>query len=101
MARPRGEISNLLLQCLREGGGTSREIAQRTVMSYGAAVRGLDNMVTRGEVVKVGSVRRPGVKRPVPVYELAPVALESAEPTGIHLQRLLSSWRPDLDNLRA
>ena len=47
------------------------QLAQRTGWSIGMTRRALDNMCTAGDACKPRSVRMPGVKRPVPVYERA------------------------------
>lgn len=69
--RPQSEIRITLAAALVDGGGTTRQLAQRTGWAIGMTRRALDNMVTAGDVCKPRSVRVPGVKRPVPVYERA------------------------------
>jgi hypothetical protein len=69
--RPQSEIRVTLAAALVDGGGTTKQLAQRTGWSIGLTRRALDNMVTAGDVRKPRSVRVPGVKRPVPVYERA------------------------------
>ena len=69
--RPQSEIRITLAAALIDGGGTTRQLAQRTGWSIGLTRRALDNMVTAGDARKPRSVRVPGVKRPVPVYERA------------------------------
>lgn len=95
MARPRGEFTTTLLDCLKAGPATSRELAARGVLSADVATYALRNMVARGEVVNVEPVRRPGVKRPVPVYALAPEGAGlAADPFSV-LQGCISAWRVD------
>lgn len=69
--RPHSEIRIDLAAALVDGGGTTKQLAQRTGWSIGLTRRALDNMVTAGDACKSRSVRVPGVKRPVPVYERA------------------------------
>lgn len=69
--RPQSEIRVTLAAALVDGGGTTRQLAQRTGWSIGMTRRALDNMVTAGDACKPRTVRVPGVKRPVPVYERA------------------------------
>lgn len=72
MARPLGDYSRLLLDELAaNGGGTSRELAERTGMSYGVASETLSNLARAGRVLKT-DVRVEGVRRPVPRYDAAP-----------------------------
>lgn len=74
--RPTSEIRLTLAAALVDGGGTTRQLAQRTGWSSGMTRRALDNMVTAGDAAKLSSVRVAGCKRPVPVYTRAqrPVA---------------------------
>ena len=67
----RGEIRNTLQLGLLAGRGTTRELAQRTGVGVTKAMHTLNDMVRAGEVVKLDTVRVAGVKRPVPVYDLA------------------------------
>ena len=69
--RPQSEIRVCLSSALVEGGGTTKQLAQRTGWSIGMTRRALDNMVTAGDAHKPRSVRVKGVKRPVPWYERA------------------------------
>ena len=71
----------------------TRELALRSGVGITASMKTLDGMCTAGEVCKPCSVRRPGVKRPVPVYALAEVqsAGETAS-TGVALQSALAAW---------
>jgi len=69
--RPHSEIRIDLSAALVDGGGTTRQLAQRTGWSVGLTREALNNMVKAGDAAKLRSVRVPGVKRPVPVYERA------------------------------
>lgn len=94
MARPRGEIRLALLSALAIGQGTARELAMRSGVGNSATMRTLDNMCTAGEVTKPHSVRRNGVKRPVPVYALSESQHNRAEQMpGAALQSALTAWR--------
>lgn len=73
----RGEIRNTLQLGLMAGRGTTRDLAQRTGVGVTKAMYTLHDMVRAGEVVKLEHVRVQGVKRPVPVYDLA-----TATPAG-------------------
>ena len=80
MTRPTGEARLHVLAALVElGGGTSRDVARRTGWALGVVRVALDNACRAGEVRKVGSVRVPGVCRPVPWYEAAPERVEVAQ----------------------
>lgn len=92
MARPRGEIRQVLFNTLREGpASTTRELAARAGVGIAAAMGTLNNMVRAGEVVIVRSVRRSGVKRPVPVYAIAPAIDPCDVHSGAALQSVLNS----------
>jgi len=92
MARPRGEIRQVLFNALREGpASTTRELAARAGVGITAAMDTLNNMVKAGEVVVLHSARRPGVKRPVPVYSIAPATDPCNEHNGAALQSALNS----------
>jgi hypothetical protein len=67
----RGEIRNTLQLGLMAGRATTRDLAHRTGVGVSSAMFTLRNMVVAGEVVRVDTARVPGVKRPVPVYDLA------------------------------
>ena len=69
--RPQSEIRVTLAAALIDGGGTTKQLAQRTGWSIGLTRRALDNMVTAGDASKPRSVRVAGVCRPVPWYERA------------------------------
>ncbi len=70
--RPAGEIRVALLKAMRElkAPATSRMVAARACVGFEAARRALDNMARGQVVVKPGTTRVPGVKRPVPLYAL-------------------------------
>lgn len=71
--RPRGEFRVLLHQALADGGpGTCLDLAQRTRMGIVACRLTLADMVRAGHAKVQSTVRRAGVKRPVPVYSLVP-----------------------------
>lgn len=67
----RGEIRDALAMGLRAGPGTTRDLALRTGVGVTKAMYTLRDMVNAGEVMQREPVRVPGVKRPVPVYDLA------------------------------
>ena len=69
--RPQSEIRVTLAAALIDGGGTTKQLAQRTGWSIGLTRRALDNMVTAGDAHKPRTVRVAGVCRPVPWYERA------------------------------
>lgn len=77
MTRPRGELRQVLERGLAMGGGSTRELAVRTGVGVSAARETLNNMRRAGEVL-VRQVPIPGVRRPVPVYELAAPARQAA-----------------------
>lgn len=95
--RPTSEIRLTLAAALVDGGGTTRQLAQRTGWAIGMTRRALDNMVTAGDAAKLSSVRVPGVKRPVPVYTRAQRVLACqggglvAGPAAAGLD-LISAW---------
>lgn len=80
-----------LRAALELGEGTSLELRQRACTGRSATTDTLNNMCRAGEVRKVASVRRVGVKRPVPVYALADPQAE-ALPPGSLLQDALRTW---------
>ncbi len=88
--RPQSEIRVCLSAALVEGGGTTRQLAQRTGWSIGLTREALNNMVKAGDACK-RYVRVQGVCRPVPFYErrCRDAALEfDAAP----LVSLISAW---------
>lgn len=67
----RGEVRESLRQQLQAGGGgTTRDLAQRSGVGVTKAMYTLRDMVVAGEAHVADKVRVPGVKRPVPVYDL-------------------------------
>lgn len=69
--RPAGEVRLALLKALKgRGPSTSRDLAASAQVGMSAASKTLDNLVAAGQVVKRAPVRVPGVKRPVPTYEI-------------------------------
>lgn len=86
--RPHGETRLDLAAALVDGGGTTRQLAQRTGWSIGACRVALDNMVRGGDAVK-RMVRVAGVKRPVPFYERATPEVDDAAERPICL---LAAW---------
>lgn len=89
--RPQSEIRVTLAAALIDGGGTTRQLAQRTGWSIGMTRRALDNMCTAGDVRKAARVRVPGVKRPVPVYERSTRADDAARPDRAGVD-LIMAW---------
>lgn len=75
-----GEIRQRLHEMLSAGRGTTRELAARSNVGLQAAMYTLDNMRRAGVVFVADEVRVPGVKRPVPVYDLR--RCESARDDG-------------------
>lgn len=95
MARPLSADTVAIMAALVDGPGTSRELATRAGVAVDLAMRALDNMARRDEVAKLQPVRRPGVKRPVPVYARAGDASgqdddEAAQPGG--MVDLIAAW---------
>lgn len=70
--RPQGEIRIAMRDGLGDGPGVARALAQRAGVGLAAARITLSNMVRSGEARIVDRVRVPGVKRPVPLYDLTP-----------------------------
>lgn len=66
----RGEVRESLCLQLQAGGGTTRDLALRSGVGVTKAMYTLRDMVTAGEARVADTVRVPGVKRPVPVYDL-------------------------------
>ena len=89
--RPQSEERITLSAVLLDGGGTSRELAARGLMSKAAATRVLDNMVRAGDAAKTRMVRVPGVRRPVPWYERAIRQADMAS-ANEPMQSLLQAW---------
>ena len=90
--RPRSIVRLELHAALIDGGGITRTLAQRTGRSIEDVREALNNLVRAGEVHKPRDVRMPGVKRPVPWYErapLQPVDDDAEQP----LIALANAWR--------
>lgn len=87
--RPQSEIRVCLSAALVEGGGTTRQLAQRTGWSIGLTREALNNMTKAGDARK-RYVRVPGVCRPVPFYERAcrQVLVSDSAP----LVSLIAAW---------
>ena len=91
--RPQSEIRVCLSSALVDGPGTTRQLAQRTGWSIGLTRRALDNMCTAGDACKPRSVRVPGVKRPVPVYErAAPAGADGLGHAASQITSLIAAW---------
>lgn len=90
--RPQSEVRVTLAAALVDGGGTTTQLAQRTGWSIGMTRRALDNMVTAGDACKPRTVRVPGVKRPVPVYERALRPADAAACSGYAGVDLIMAW---------
>lgn len=88
--RPQSEIRVCLSAALVEGGGTTRQLAQRTGWSIGLTREALNNMARSGDCRK-RYVRVPGVCRPVPFYERAVRASEQASGSA-PLVSLIAAW---------
>ena len=89
VGRAQGEIRQALVGGLEAGRGTTRELALRTGVGVTAAMRTLDNMRRAGDICVVETARVPGVRRPVPVYDLA--RREDAAPPGYDWS-LVTCW---------
>ena len=89
--RPQSPIRVDLAAALVDGAGTTKQLAQRTGWSIGLTRRTLTNMVTAGDVRKARTVRVPGVKRPVPVYERAVRSQDVCAPHQA-LGAILAGW---------
>ena len=73
---------------LLDGPATCRELAMRTGWSIGRVRVVLMDMVRAGDVALTTPVRRPGVKRPIPVYVRA--VREAA--VRVEVPDLVSIW---------
>lgn len=91
--RPQSAIRVDLAAALVDGGGTTKQLAQRTGWSIGLTREALNNMVRSGDARKVQPVRVPGVKRPVPVYEKATRVRECIQPGHQALGAVLAGWQ--------
>lgn len=88
--RPQSEIRVCLSAALVEGGGTCRQLAQRTGWSIGLTREALNNMAKAGDCRK-RYVRVPGVCRPVPFYERA-VRASAVQHDTAPLVSLIAAW---------
>ena len=86
--RPQGEARIAVAAALVDGDGTTRELAMRTGWSIGAVRTVLMDMVRAGDACVTRTVRRTGVKRPVPVYGRAQRAAE----VDVPVPDLVSLW---------
>lgn len=89
--RPQSYIRIDLAAAMVDGGGTTRQLAQRTGWSIGMTRTALDNMVRAGDASKPGSVRVAGVKRPVPLYERAVRPADQPASNEPHIS-LIAAW---------
>lgn len=69
--RPQSDLRVIISAVLIDGGGTTRQIAQRTNGSVSQTREALNNMCRSGDAAKTRSIRVRGVRRPVPWYERA------------------------------
>lgn len=85
--RPRGEIRCIVAAALAEQGGTTRDLAGRTLLSVGHVRATLGNMMRPPlvQAVVTHTVRRPGVNRPIPFYRAPEV--QPADP-GLSLEQV-------------
>lgn len=98
--RPHSEIRVALAAALLDGGGTTRQLAQRTGWSIGLTREALNNMARAGDATKRG-VRVPGVKRPVPFYERACRMADELLQAEPHVT-LIAAWaRPAIHTMEA
>jgi len=91
MTRPRGEFRSVIGEAFAEfghGGATWRDVAQQAGVSWGVAKATVRNMASGGELVVVGTVSVPGIRRPMLSY--VPVA--PAAPPGADLERAIRGW---------
>ncbi len=91
LMRPQSEIRIELSAALIDGGGTTKQLAQRTGWSIGLTMWALKNMVAAGDARKARTVRVPGVKRPVPWYERAERAAPLAASDEPYIS-LIAAW---------
>ena len=89
--RPQSEIRVTLAAALIDGGGTTKQLAQRTGWSIGMTREALNNMCNAGDAHKPRSVRVPGVKRPVPWYERACRAADRQAVSDPYIS-LIAAW---------
>lgn len=88
--RPQSEIRVCLSAALVEGGGTTRQLAQRTGWSIGLTREALNNMARAGDCRK-RYVRVRGVCRPVPFYERS-VRTAAVPCNTAPLVSLIAAW---------
>lgn len=86
--RPQSEVRVAVAAALLDGPATCRELAMRTGWSIGRVRVVLMDMVRAGDVALTTPVRRPGVKRPIPVYVRA--VREAA--VRVEVPDLVSIW---------
>lgn len=86
--RPHGEVRVAVAAALLDGPATTVDLAVRTGWSIGRVRTVLMDMVRAGDAAVVASVRRAGVKRPVPVYGRA----ERVEPVRCEVPDLVAVW---------
>lgn len=91
--RPQGDIRLLASAALIDGGGTTRQIAERIGAGRHATHVAICNMRKAGDVEVTRTVRVPGVKRPVPFYERAQATSSAGdEPAHEPLLSLIALW---------
>lgn len=90
--RPLSEIRLDLAAALIDGPGTTRQLAQRTGWAIGLTRTALDNMVRAGDATKPRTVRVPGCKRPVPVYERAVRQVDVVAANDSPYLSLIAAW---------
>lgn len=88
--RPLSEIRLDLEAALIDGGGTTRQLAQRTGWAIGMTREALNNMARAGVASKC-YVRVAGVCRPVPFYSRAVAPLDDGEGLAPMLS-LIAAW---------
>lgn len=89
--RPAGELNQALAAAARDKPGTVGELAARALVGQAVARYTASRMAARGELVPVGTVRRPGVGRPAVVYGV-PQATPDAPPGPDALHLALRGW---------
>lgn len=89
--RPEGPVRAAIREALAQGPGTSLEVRIRAMTGKTATMHTLHNMCVAGEVKKLEPTRRPGVKRPVPVYALVNRS-EQRQQLGSALEQALRGW---------
>lgn len=89
--RPTGELNQALAAAARDKPGTVCELAARALVGQAVARYTASRMAARGELVAVGTVRRPGVGRPAVVFGV-PQATPDASPGPDALHLALRGW---------